>query len=224
MARGLIGFAFAILVGALISSGNAQQESGGDSVADAARLQKQIKSEQKKPAEKKVYTNSDVVRPDAAAPSDTRTNPQTASSGSGAEGRGSSPLTDPPTRVKNQKNQNSGDGRSTPFDRPKPDLPDTIVVPGGTKIVVDISEENPPRNIQLRLHTGKVVNIVQVGSTVVIPALSKVTIQDSAGVMELTEVTLGSVRYKLQTDRVPLQEGSISEATFTVTKDFTIER
>jgi hypothetical protein len=224
MARGFIAFAFAILVGALISTGNAQQEPGTDSVADAAREQKQLKSEKKKPAQKKVYSNSDVVKPDAAAPSDTQTNPQTTSWGARAEAGASSPVTDPPTVVKNQKNQNSGDGRSTIFDRPKPDSPETIVVPSGTKITVDISEENPPRNVQLRLHSGKVVNIVQVGSTVVIPALSKVTIQDSAGVMELTEVTLGGVHYKLQTDRVPLQEGSISEATFTVARDFTIQR
>jgi hypothetical protein len=83
----------------------------------------------------------------------------------------------------------SAQARSAIFDEPKADNPETIVVPAGTKIVVDISEENPPRNVS-RLHTGKVVNIVQVGSTVAIPALSKVTIQHSVGTMELTEVTI----------------------------------
>ncbi len=109
------------------------------------------------------------------------------------------------------------------FDPPKQDDTDTIVVPAGTKIVVNIFEENPARNVT-RLQTGKVVNIVQVGSTVVIPALSKVVIQHSVGTMELTEVTIAGVRYKLQTDRLTLEEGSMSEATFTLKKSFTIKR
>ena len=113
--------------------------------------------------------------------------------------------------------------RSPIFDQPKQDNPDTIVVPAGTKIVVDISEENPPRNV-LRLQTAKVVNIVQVGSTVVIPALSKVTIQHSGGTMELTEVNINGVRYKLQTDRLTLEDGSTSEATFTLRKALIIKR
>jgi hypothetical protein len=101
--------------------------------------------------------------------------------------------------------------------------PETIVVPAGTKITVDISEENPPRNVS-RTHSAKVVNIVQVGSTVVIPALSKVTIQESVGVMELIDVTVDGVRYELKTDRVARQEGSMSEATFTLMRSFTIRR
>ena len=110
------------------------------------------------------------------------------------------------------------------LDRPKTDSPEIIIVPAGTKITVDISEENPPRNVQLRLHTGKVVNIVQVGSSVAIPALSKVTIQDSTQGMELTEVIIDGVRYQLHTDWVPLQQGSVSEATFTLRKDLKIKR
>jgi hypothetical protein len=69
-----------------------------------------------------------------------------------------------------------------------------------------------------------VVNIVQVGSTVVIPALSKVTIQESTGVMELTDVTIDGVRYALQTDRVPLFAESMFEATFRLTRAFAIKR
>jgi len=117
----------------------------------------------------------------------------------------------------------STQARFSIFDQPKQDNPETIVVPAGTKIVVDISEENPPRNVT-RLQTGKVANIVQVGSTVVIPAVSKVTIQHSGGTMELTEVIINGVRYKLQTDRLTLQEGSTSEATFTLKKSFAIKR
>jgi len=114
--------------------------------------------------------------------------------------------------------------RSPVLDRPKADSPEIVIVPAGTKLTVDISEENPSRNVQLRLHTGKVVNIVQVGSTVAIPALSKVTIQDSTQGMELTEVIIDGVRYDLLTDRVPLQEGSMSEATFTLRKELKIKR
>ena len=117
----------------------------------------------------------------------------------------------------------SAQARSPIFDQAKQDNAETIVVPAGTKIVVDISEENPPRNIS-RLQTGKAVNIVQVGSTVVIPALSKVTIQHSGGTMELTDVTIDGVRYKLQTDRLTLEDGSMSEATFTLRKALTIKR
>lgn len=191
-----------ILVTLLVSVGHAQQVPATDRVADAAREQKVLNSKQKKPAQKKVYTNSDVGE-----------------SGAGA----SSPNTDQPAVARNQQNLTSGAERSI-FDRPKQDSPETIVVPAGTKIAVDVFEENPPRNLPLRVHSAKVVNIVQVGSTVVIPALSKVTIQESTGVMELTDVTIDGVRYALQTDRVPLFAESMFEATFTLTRAFAIKR
>lgn len=197
----------AILLVVFISVGNAQQSPGTDSVADAAREQKALNSSQKKPAQKKVYTNSDVGASEATpSKGDTQAN----HAGPGI--------------VKSSEDPNSGAQRSSIFDRSKPDLPETIVVPGGTKIIVDISEENPPRNLPLRVHSASVVNIVQVGSTTVIPALSKVTIQESVGVMQLTDVTIAGVRYDLQTDRVPLFAGSISEATFTLTKPFSVKR
>ncbi len=226
MARVFRAFAIAIFVLVVISTGHSRQAPGTDSVADAAREQKALDSKKKKkPAEKKVYTNLDVGKPDASAPvTDPAANSKGSSADAHAERPASSPKTDQPAAVKSQKNPSSGDSRSSGLDRGKQDSPETIVVRSGTKITVDISEENPPRNIQLRLHTGKVVNIVQVGSTVVIPALSKVTIQDSGGAMELTAVTIEGARYELQTDRVPVQERSISEATFTVARDFTIKR
>jgi len=214
----------AILLIVFVSVGNAQQEPATDSVADAAREQKALNSKRKKPAQKKVYTNSDVGVSDATpSKNDTQANPETSSSYAHAEVRPSSPNAGS-SMVKNSGNPNSGAERSLIFDRPNQDSADTIVVPAGTKITVDVFEENPPRNLPLRVHSAKVVNIVQVGSTVVIPALSKVTIQESVGVMELTDVTIDGVRYDLQTDRVPLFAESISEATFTVTKPFTIKR
>ena len=222
MARGLT---VATLVIVLVSVANAQQVPATDSVADAARDQKVLNSRQKRPALKKVYTNSDIGESGATAPkTDTQTNPDTSSSEAHAEARASSPNTDRPAVVKNQKDLNSGNERSPIFDRPKQDSPETIVVPAGTKIAVDVFEENPPRNLPLRVHSAKVVNIVQVGSTVVIPALSKVTIRESVGVMELADVTIDGVRYELQTDRVPLLAESMSEATFTLTRSFTLKR
>ena len=216
----------AILVIVLVSAGNAQQVPAlaTDSVVDAAREQKALNSKQMKPAQKKVYANSDIGQPDVTrSKKDTQANPEI-SSDVHPEARASSPNADQPALVKNSENSNSGAERSPVFDRPKQDSSNTIVVPAGTKITVDVLEENPPRNVRLRLHSAKVVNIVQVGSTVVIPALSKVTIQESVGVMELTDVTIDGVRYDLQTDRVPLFAESMSEATFTLIKAVTIKR
>jgi hypothetical protein len=207
MARVSAVFSLAILIlSATISMGQSQQGPATDSVADAAREQKALNSKQKKPAQKKVYTNVDVS-PSDATPS--RNDTQANHAG--------------PATMKSLENLNSGAEHSGIFDRPKQDSADTIVVPAGTKITVDVFEENPPRNLPLRVHSAKVVNIVQVGSTVVIPALSKVTIQESVGLLDLTDVTIDGVRYDLQTDRVPLFAES-SEATFTLTKPFTIKR
>jgi hypothetical protein len=197
----------AILLIVFVSVGNAQQGPATDSVADAAREQKALNPKQKKSAQKKVYTNSDVG-PSGATPSKNDTQANRAG----------------PAMVKNSENPDSGAERSPIFDRSKQEPPETIVVAAGTKITVDVFEENPPRNLPLRVHSAKVINIVQVGSTVVIPALSKVTIQESTGVMELTDVTIDGVRYDLETDRVPLFAESMSEATFTLTNPFTIKR
>jgi hypothetical protein len=164
----------------------------------------------------------EVVASKSATPS-RQANLTASSSGAHAEIPRSSPNADNKSHGEETKDPNSSAERSTIFDRPKQDSADTIVVPAGTKITVDVFEENPPRNLPLRVHSAKVVNIVQVGSTVVIPALSKVTIQESVGVMDLTDVTIDGVRYDLQTDRVPLF-AELSEATFTLTKPFTIKR
>jgi hypothetical protein len=146
--------------------GQPQQGPATDSVAEAAGEQKALNSKQKKTAQRKVYTNVDVSSSDATpSKNDTQANVG-------------------PSMVKSSENPNSGAERSAIFDRPKQDSADTIVVPAGTRITVDVFEENPPRKLPLRVHAAKVVNIVQVGSTVVIPALSKVTIQESVGVME----------------------------------------
>lgn len=160
--------------------------------------------------------------PASAASTGTSTNPETSSSEANTGAHRSSPKADHPADDKNERSLISDNERFPVFDHGK-QAPETIVVPAGTKITVDISEENPPRNVS-RVHPGKVINIVQVGSTVVIPALSTVAIQESAGVMQLTEVTLDGIRYELQTDHVARQEGSMSEATFTLTKSFTIKR
>ena len=225
MPRGSAALTLTILA-VLASLGYAQQVSQTDSVADAARQQKQSKSEPKSPTKKKVYTNADVVPSDAPAGKDAQADPQAASpQGEAAAAPPSSINAGQPTAAKNTRAQDHTDtSRPLILDRPNKDSADVIVVPAGTKITVDVSEENPPRNLPLRVHAAKVVNIVQVGSTVVIPALSRVTIQESTGVMELTDVTIDGVHYELQTDRVLLQQGSMSEATFTLTKPVTVKR
>lgn len=224
MPGGSAALTFTILA-VLAPLGYAQQVPQTDSVADAARQQKQSKSEPKSSTKKKVYTNADVVPSDTAAEKGAQANSAAASpQGEAAATRPSSADASQPTAVKNTKALDPGVSRSSILDRPKQDSPETIVVPAGTRITVNVFEENPPRNLPLRVHAAKVVNIVQVGSTVVIPALSKVTIQESTGVMELTDVTIDGVRYELQTDRVPLFAGSFSEATFTLTKPVTIKR
>jgi hypothetical protein len=38
-----------------------------------------------------------------------------------------------------------------------------------------------------------------------------------------TAVTLDGTRYDLQTDQIPVQAGSVSEATFTLLKDVTLK-
>ncbi len=111
--------------------------------------------------------------------------------------------------------------KSDPDDR-------ALVVPAGTQIKVEVSEENPPRNVT-RTYTGKVIAPVQAGGTVAIPPLSKVTIRVSVGppyeeVKELILVVLDSGSYDLQTDRVPVPPGSTSEMVFTLLKDVTIKR
>ena len=94
--------------------------------------------------------------------------------------------------------------RSPIFDQLKQDNPETIVVPAVPKSSSTFSRrirQTMSRAYRLArwLTSCRVVNIVQGGSTVVIPALSNVTIQHSVGTMELTEVTVNGVHYKLQT-------------------------
>ena len=107
-----------------------------------------------------------------------------------------------------------------------------ITIPTGTQIKVDVSEENPPQNVESRTLTGKVTVPVQVEATVAIPALTKVTIQittrhNNTGnqeLMQLISVTLDGTNYEMHTDQVPIQPGSISEVQFTLIKDLTIKR
>jgi hypothetical protein len=225
MPRGSAALTFTILV-VLVSLGYAKQVSQADSAAEASHQQKQSKGEPRTSTKKKVYTNADIVRSDAPAGKDARTDsPATSNQGEVAPDQSSTVNVSRSTAVKDTKAKDrpdaSGSSILNPSDR---DSADIIIVPAGTKITVDVSEENPSRNLPLRVHVAKVVNIVQVGSTVVIPALSIVTIQESTGMMDLTEVTIDGAHYELQTDRVLLQQGSMSEATFTLTKPFTIKR
>src|ERR1035438_7614327 len=102
--------AIVILVIVLISVGNAQQVPvpATDSVADAAREQKALNSKQKKPTQKKEYTNSDVGSHDVTqSKNDTQANPEI-SSDVHPEARASSPSVDQPALVQNSENPGLG--------------------------------------------------------------------------------------------------------------------
>jgi hypothetical protein len=78
MPRGSAALTFTIIA-VLASLGYAQQVPQTDSVADAARQQKQSNSEEKIPTKKKVYTNADLVPSVATAGKDAQADPQAAS-------------------------------------------------------------------------------------------------------------------------------------------------
>ena len=105
----------------------------------------------------------------------------------------------------------------------------TIVIPSGTKIKVDVSEQNPHRDVA-RTYNGKVMVAVRVGSMVAIPARSKVTIRVlepppwPGELRELIRVMLHSGSYDLQTNKMGVLHGSPDELVFTLVKDLTIKR
>src|ERR1700686_1241225 len=112
MARGSSAVILAT-IGVLASAALAQQVPATDSVADAAREQKALNSKQKKAAQKKVYTNSDVAQSDATpSMNDRQASPETSSSPAHAGARRSSLIADQPSMGKNPKHPDSGVERS----------------------------------------------------------------------------------------------------------------
>ena len=207
----------------------------------------------KRNAPKKIYTNADLASPEAKPETAKKTDENNGAANPVADGDSAKAdrfltpvLTASPTPA--EQTPNSCESASSPasntsrlpvLDAPKQNLPDVIVVPAGTQIKVDISEENPPLNVPQRTFSGKVTIPVRVGWDTVIPALTKVTVEVSAlyysvagrydnagfqGFAQLTSVMLDGKRYDLQTDQVPVLAGSATEATFTLLDDVTLNR
>jgi len=236
----------------LASAALAQQASENTPAADIPIAQ-QNPDKAKRTAPKKIYTNADLASPESKPEAAKKTDENNGVASPVADGESAKAdhfltpvLTPAPTPA--GQTPNSCESASPPasntsrlpvLDAPKQNLPDVIVVPAGTQIKVDISQENPPLNVPLRTFSGKVTIPVRVGWATVIPALTKVTVEVSAlyypvagrydnvgyqGVAQLTAVMLDGKRYDLQTDQVPLLAGSATEATFTLLDDVTLNR
>jgi len=123
-------------------------------------------------------------------------------------------------------------------DRANEKVPDFLIVPAGTEIKVDISEENPDREPEHVLQ-GKVVAPVRVGFATAIPALSKTTVQLSlryydagylqpgyANVARLTAVTVDGTTYDVESSEIPVGPlpALTSEVSFTLLRALAIKR
>jgi len=125
-------------------------------------------------------------------------------------------------------------------DRPKDNTSDFLIVPVGTEIKVDISEENPSEMdhpVQ-----AKVVVPVRVGFATAIPALSKATVQLSARyydagygtslqlshttAAQVTDITVDGTTYDVESNEIDVgpNPGLRSEVTFTLLKALAIQR
>jgi hypothetical protein len=191
------------------SAAYAQQDSRSTSVGDVARAQRELRKQRlKKSPSAVVHTDDEIAATNTAekkeplttAPADSAPKPQPVD----AE---KSPVTEQPHSP-------------SVLDRPKDSVSDTIVVPAGTQLRVDI-------------HDHKIVVPVRVGFVTPIPALSQVTVQlnrtyltttysptgtpyaDYIEYATVTAVTVSGKTYEVQTDSVPLlKDGTNSELTF----------
>jgi len=195
----------------------AQQDSQDKPLGDVAREQRELRKQREKDRPPIVVHSDDEVpaAPDAAETKPSRS-PEDSASKSNPSG-------------KQEKSTPSEHSRSV-FDRPKESVPDTIIVPAGTELRVDI-------------HNHKVVLPVRVGFATPIPALSRVTVQvirtyvntayslngmpyvDYVEYATVTAVTVGATTYDVETDTVPLlQGGTNSELIFILGKPVAVLR
>ena len=196
-AKGLVMNRFSLksmLVALLLASvAFARQAPETTSAADTPNAQ-QNRDKAKRTAPKKIYTNADLASPEAkpeAAKKTDETNGAARAVAGGDSAKAEhflTPVLTPaptpagptPNLCESASPPASSTSRLPVLDAPKQNLPDVIVVPAGTQIKVDISEENPPLNVPLRTFSGKVTIPVRVGWATVIPALTKVTVEVSA--------------------------------------------
>jgi hypothetical protein len=234
--RRLTFVALALLVPAAL----AQQVPENTPAAEAPKAQ-QKPEKAKKPAPKRIYTNADLASSDPKPEADKKDEPANpVAGGDSVKADNSSTSAAPTPNSCEMKNPPaSATYRLSVLDVPKQTSPDGIVVPAGTQIKVDISEENPPRDVAPRTFSGKVTIPVRVGWATAIPALTKVTVEvstlyypgpgryysvDYPQAAQLTAVVLDGTSYDVQTDQVPVLAGSASEVTFTLLNDVTLNR
>lgn len=252
-------------VAALLSSiPAARAQDSEKSLGDLAREQRDARKLQNPP--EKIYTNEDVApEPDpkevgesdklalaAAAQPDSKSQEPPAddkpvaqsgadrdASDAGAAEKPSEPAPEPKPPVK-QPSQANHNARPV-ADRVKEKTPDFLIVPAGTEIKVDISEENPDREPEHVLQ-GKVVAPVRIGFATAIPALSVATVQLSlryydagygpgsqpgaTNVAQLTAVTVDGNTYEVESNEISVgpTPALTQEVSFTLLRALAIKR
>jgi len=241
------------------------QDSEEKPLGDLAREQRDVRKSQNAP--EKIYTNEDVApepepkvvdeadklalaagnaQPDSKpreSASDARPAAQDASdqdasaSGDSQKSQEVAPDSKQPAKQAAQANHNS----RPVTDRVKEKAPDFLIVPAGTEIKVDISEENPDREPEHVLQ-GKVVAPVRIGFATAIPALSKTAVQLSlryydagygpgsqpgyTNVAQLTAVTVDGTTYDVESNEISVgpTPGLTQEVSFTLLRALAIKR
>ena len=239
------------------------QEAQEKPLGDVAREQRDARKPENAP--QKVYRNDDLApAPEAkgaagqdtlavAAGSETDSKAQDpadsanpAESGSSEKSQDADEDAKPPAPAKlasqPDKPASQPDKTARPVaDRVKDKAPDFYIVPAGTEIKVDISEENQQRELE-HVVEGKVVAPVRLGFATPIPALSKATVQLSmryydtgygdtpqsayAYVAQLTSVTVEGASYDVESSEVSVgpMPGMLSEVSFTLQRALAIKR
>ena len=238
------------------------QEAQEKPLGDVAREQRDARKPENAP--QKVYRNDDLApapeakdtpaqdtvavvagsEPDSKA-QDSAASANPLESGSNEKSQDATEDARPPAPAKPasqpDKPSSQADKTARPVaDRVKDKAPDFYIVPAGTEIKVDISEENQQRDLE-HIVQGKVVAPVRLGFATPIPALSKATVQlsmryyDTGGdepqaaynyVAQLTSVTVDGTSYDVESSEIPVgpMPGMTSEVSFTLQRALAIKR
>jgi len=192
------------------SAAYAQQNSHTSALGTVARSQRELRKQRQKATPPLVVHTNDEIASTATDVTEKVASPSSADS------------TGKPQPLAGEGKSLSSERPRSVLDRPHDSAPDTIVVPAGTELRVDVNQH-------------KVVVPVRVGFATPIPALSQVAVQvsrtplntgysptgtpyvDYAEYATVTAVTVAGKTYELQTDSVPLLKGATnSELTFTL--------
>jgi len=257
---GCLGAAMAL---ALVATPQARSQDAQEKpLGDLAREQRDARKQQINPPDK-TYTNEDLAPP-SDAPVDAKDG-QNVAVAAPADGDSSANAQDPypDAPPAEAKTTTSTEPQSQPpaeeeepekkpakpvprtsrpvTDRTKDTTPDFLIVPVGSEIKVDISEENPDRE-PVHILQGKVTVPVRIGFATAIPALSKATVQIStqyydagngesvqltyASTAQLTAVTVDGTSYDVESNEVSVgpAPGLTEEVTFVLTRALAIKR